>query len=441
MDLEKLLTPVSEDAPCGPDLEPEGDMDFDMAYFDRMGELPENYFQPGVETPDGGRTPDRIFDPKTVDFREEAKLLDPLLGRTRDLRLIVLRAQWAILAGNFPKFLESLEWAAGLLETFNAEVHPQDIGDRRSTLSDLNDMPTVIQPLTFLGLTPTGDASLRLIKVSKGELTALQHEEDTQQAAVVDAIRSPQNAKPVEKMLEQILAAREALARITAACEAGEKKMTPDFSRLSPTINEMLEAITNARSDLAAAVEVEEAPAAAEEGAAPLEGVSAAAVAAAMGTHEVVSHLHAKRMLEACEAYYRLYEPSSATLLLVTQARGLIGKPLLEALELLLPDNVEQAVVNFSPTSGFVLNVERLRALTEDLHEDPDEPLPEPDPGPEVHVTNPAEAVVAIRSVEDYFRKFEKSSPIPTLLARARSYIDRDFQSIIEELIPKPEEY
>jgi len=51
-----------------------------------------------------------------------------------------------------------------------------------------------------------------------------------------------------------------------------------------------------------------------------------------------------------------------------------------------------------------------------------------------------ASAAVAIRSVEDYVRRVERSSPIPTLLSRARSYLDRDFQSIIDELIPREED-
>jgi type VI secretion system protein ImpA len=439
MDLEQLLTPISEEAPCGPDLEAEADPDYDEAYFDRMGEIPEFYYETGVEKPDGSMTPDKIFDPKSVNFRDEAKLLDPLLGRTKDLRLVVLRAQWAALAGNLPKFIESVEWIAALLETFDKDLHPQAAGDRRSTLGDLNDNTSVVLPLTFLGLTPTGDASLRKLIVARGEMTPLQDEAELELGPIMDSLGSVQNAKPVEKMLEQLVALRDALARVTAACESSETaKFTPDFSRVGDTVTGMIKAITDARSDLQ--VEPEE-PAEVEGGAeAGEEGGSVAAASAAVGGLEVVSHLHAKRLLEACEAYYRSYEPSSATLLLVTQARSLIGKPLLEALETLLPDNVEQAAVTFNPAAGFALGIARIRALTEDLGEDPDTPLPEPDPGPEVTIGDPAAAAKAIRSVEDYFRRVERSSPIPTLLSRARSYLDRDFQSIVEELIPKVED-
>lgn len=445
MDLEKLLTPVSEEEPCGPDLEPAGDPAYDEAYFDRMGELPEWFFRPGVEKPDGSMTPDQFFDAKTVNFREECGLLDPLLERSRDLRLVVLRAQWALLSGSMPKFVECIQWIAGLLESFDAEVHPTDSGDRRGTINDLNDINTVIQPLYFTPLTPTGDASLRKLKVARGELSPLQSEDDLQQAQILDALASASNAKPVEKMLDQLLALREAQGRIKAACEkSAVAKFSPDFSRFGPVVEEMIAAITDARSDLMSAASVAEEAVGEDEGEETAEGggagPSAAAVAAKAGGTEVVSHLHARRLLEGCESYYRRYEPSSATLLMVTQARSLIGKPLLEALETLLPEHVEEAQVKFSPATGFLLGIARLRALTEDVGEEPEEALPDPDPGPEVRITGPGEAAVAIRSVEEYFRKVERSSPIPTLLARARSYLDRDFQSIIEELIPKEED-
>ncbi len=441
MDLEKLLTPISEDAPCGPDLEPEGDFDYDSAYFDRMGEMPEYYYRPGVEKPDGSMTADTVFDPKTVNFRDECKLIDPVLGRTKDLRLVLLRGQWAIMSGNLVKFAECMEWLAALLETFDSDVHPQDAGDRRTMFSDLNDNTSVVQPLCFVGLTPTGDASLRKLKVVRGEMSPLQSEADLEQGPILDALGSVQNAKDVEKTLNSLLAIRDARNRIVAACESSESaKFTPELSLFTETINDMIEAITSANSDLAAAVApVEEAPAEVEGGGEGSGGGMAAA-AAQVGTTAVVSHVHARRMLEACEAYYRAYEPSSATLLLVTQARSLIGKPLLEALETLLPDNVEQAVVNFSDDTGFAMGISRLRALTEDMHEDPENPLPEPEEGPEVNVPDATAAASTIRSVEDYFRKVERSSPVPALLQRARSYLDRDFQSIIEELIPKEDE-
>ncbi len=53
-------------------------------------------------------------------------------------------------------------------------------------------------------------------------------------------------------------------------------------------------------------------------------------------------------------------------------------------------------------------------------------------------ITNPTEVAAAVRGVEEFFRRQEKSSPVPLLLQRARSYLDKDFQSLVDELIPRP---
>jgi predicted component of type VI protein secretion system len=46
------------------------------------------------------------------------------------------------------------------------------------------------------------------------------------------------------------------------------------------------------------------------------------------------------------------------------------------------------------------------------------------------------EASQLLSSVESFFRQVEPSSPIPTLLIRARSYFGKDFSSILNEMMP-----
>ena len=84
----------------------------------------------------------------------------------------------------------------------------------------------------------------------------------------------------------------------------------------------------------------------------------------------------------------------------------------------------------------------QLRALADAVHVG-DAPIPQPDepaeavlPADPIVVTTAAEAGSQIMSVECYFRAGEKSSPIPTLLARARSYIGKDFETLLREFVP-----
>jgi type VI secretion system protein ImpA len=122
-------------------------------------------------------------------------------------------------------------------------------------------------------------------------------------------------------------------------------------------------------------------------------------------------------------------------LLLVTQARLLIGKPLLEALEALLPADVGKAIVDFGPRTGFALTADRLKQLSAAAPRASGAEAPAP---AVAEIVTASDAAGAIQSVEAYFRQSERSSPVPMLLQRARTYLDKDFQSLVDELIPKP---
>ena len=452
MTLEELLAPVSEDAPCGPDLNETVDPEYDEYYFGALGRLPSFYFRPGVERPDGSRSPDQIFENGSVEIASERTAIESLSARSRDIRLLVLLAQWEILAGHLPQCAEAVDMIAGLLETFGDDLHPaltNGPGDRRDALGDLNNQVTMVQPLQFLGLTGTDEVSLRKIKVAAGDLVPLQAEEDLSPGMMSDALSDPGNRKRVEATHAELLKLGGALARIDQVCKTGTTPFTAPLAQVLQTTQEMLDALTAARPDLRGAdiqsVAAAEAAEPDSDDTPPAEAESAppAATAAPLPSGEaiaVASQDHARLILEGCEHYYRQSEPSSAALLLVTQARLLIGRPLIEALQTLLPESAGRALIDFGPQTGFALNIDRLRQLTDSP---PQSPVPESEQPAEQPtapaIRNGSDAAAAMRSVEDYFRRVERSSPVPILLQRARGYLDKDFQSLVDELLPKPE--
>ncbi|MDC0659436.1 type VI secretion system ImpA family N-terminal domain-containing protein [Leisingera sp. SS27] len=441
-----IAAPLSDSAPCGPDLNASFDPEYEEYYFGAVGRLPGFYMQPGVERPDGSRSPDRIFDPKDVDHRAEKRALDALLARSRDLRLLVLQAQWDALAGRRSALAGTIETIATLLEQYPAEAHPalDDGGsERRDAINDLNQPVTMVQPLMFMGLAGTTEVTLRKIRASSGSAAPLQHEIDLELKPLLDTLAAPANASKVSACHQDFTRLSNALTRIEFSCKNNEERpFTPSFDQLRAVISEILQTLAEARPELKAA-EADPPPpteTAAEEPAKPAlqPPPVLAAPEQAPPPSAIVSHLHARRTLEACELYYRKAEPSSAALLLVTQARLLIGKPLVEALRALLPAQADTAVVDFGAPSGFLLGAGRLEELSNALPEGagtvPE--LPQ-DPGPETRISTAAQAAQAIRSVEEFFRRKERSSPVPVLLQRAQSYLDKDFQSLIEELIPQ----
>ena len=445
MSIDELLLPVSETAVCGADLNAGMDAEYDEYYFGALGRLPSFYFQPGVERPDGSRTPDVIFDQSSVQIAQEVRSIDALLARSRDIRLLVLRAQWEALAGRIGPMSEVVATIAALLDAYPDDLHPAvalGVSERREAINDLNQPVTMVQALQFAGLTGNTEVTLRKLRVAAGEASPLDSEDGLSLAPLTDALGQASNRKKVDETHVAVVRLLDSLKRIEKACQTNSSApFSPALQDIQKVAGDILEAIQSARPDLrgaglptaASPASPDEAPVAppanaAISVAAPIEPAGPAAV--------IVSHLHARRVLEACERYYSRTEPSSAALLLVTQARLLIGRPLIEALETLLPAQAGQAVVDFGPQTGFQINIDRLRVLTASLPDAADAALPS-NPGPDPVVNDPQQASAAILAVETYFRRSERSSPVPLLLQRARSYLDKDFQSLVDELIPR----
>ncbi|MEL6883102.1 MAG: type VI secretion system ImpA family N-terminal domain-containing protein [Pseudomonadota bacterium] len=512
MSLEWIKTPVSDDAPGGPDLWEEDDAEFSEYYFDAVGRLPEadDYVRLGLTMGSGDKAPDVIFDPKTVNLPAELNAIDTLLKRTRDLRLLTLRAQWSALAGNMTETADSVMAMADLIEALPDAAHPIIDGgprDRLEAINDLSAMGAMILPLRYYDIAESG-ASRRNVLVLRGEVTPHDGEDDLS----MDAMLASLAGRPEEMATDHaaLLRFKDALSKIEAGCLGHSTPHTPQLKTLSQEIDAVLEVIGMADPDLASDAETaEDAP-----------GGPATAGATASGpapqVTEVKDHEEARQRLVAVETYFGLKEPSSAAVLLVTQARLLIGKSLVDAFDILMPNTAERAKVDFISDNGFQLAHQQLRnladqVLIEEIAEpepEPEwvpppepEPEPEPDPEPEMEETgeedtesdaaeaatdedettvsedaveaepepepepepkpepepepepipvppappepevfivkDPAAAGAQIMAVEQYFRAVEKSSPIPLLLQRARSYIGKDFESLLKEFVPK----
>jgi len=461
MKLDWLIEPVSDEAPCGPDLEANDDPAFIDYYFEAESRMPERYFVPGIEAEGSEVVPGTLFDPDSIDIREERKKIEALLKRSRDLRLLSLLARFEILSGSLEGFRDAVCGAADLLEAFPAEAHPtleNGTGDRRAALEELGNNVTVAIPLQYVDIAGLGDTTYRRYLVGSGKTRPREGEEGVNAASIISAIGSSSSRDHVDRVHERLNDCAAALDRIRRACLGNEDKpFTPGLATSVEQIAEIQGLIASARSDLTvwsadgakaaggAAGGGTIAEAAAVDGAAPAAqaGADAAPSGAApaplpSGSTSIASQAAARRALEACEAYFAANEPSSAALLLVTQARLLIGKSLIEAFETLLPADAGRAKIDFGPDTGFVLPMDRLRQLAGEARrgEAPAEPAAEQD-APGIEVATRGDVAMAIRGVEDFFRKNEPASPIPVLLFKARDYLEKDFHAIVAALIPK----
>src|SRR3984885_9124202 len=127
---------VSEDDPCGPDLDLEGDTDFMNFIAATEGLLPASYY---------------AFNRATIDFSAALQGAEKLLKRTLDLRLIVLMAKLSILNRDVASFAQRLRNVAWLVKEHWDAANPRADGDdysgRIAQLATLEDNAVVLLPL------------------------------------------------------------------------------------------------------------------------------------------------------------------------------------------------------------------------------------------------------------------------------------------------------
>jgi type VI secretion system protein ImpA len=451
MRLEDLLKPITPDEPCGPDLEATGDEAF-FDYYDLAVErLPAVYFNVARGT---------VFDPRSINAKAETAQIDLLLARSRDIRFLVLEAKFQILATRLKGFADAVLAIAEVLEAWPQDVHPRSDADnsaRRNALEELDVLATVVTPLEYAPLLTDrriGDVLFRAFLTGSGKAALRDGEEPRDADAVVGALAGSDNAKAVETLHDLLGALIRSLERITAVCRAGPKPFTPRFDRLEKRLSEMRSLVLTARPDLgpdagggqaapgrSGATETTEAPTATQGNAAAEGGGQAVEAYAATALPD---HATARALLAEAERYFARMEPSALALILVTQARLLIGRPLVEALDALLESAAERAVIDLGSETGFSIAMPRMRHLSEaaglgtdgeggeDRQGAEDGPPPRP-----AAISSRDHAAQALKQVEEFFRQREPASPVPILLFKARSALNKDFHALIRELLPK----
>ncbi|MBA4492624.1 type VI secretion system ImpA family N-terminal domain-containing protein [Paracoccus sp. S1E-3] len=452
MKFEWLTDPTDDAPPCGPDLEAEDDDAFIGYYYEAEGRLPERYFTPGL-APDGSE--DRLFDPRSISFAREGKQIGDLLRRSRDLRLTSLLARFAILSGRLEDFADAVEATATLMQIWPNEAVPRvdrSAAERRGAIEALNTQPTVVMPLLHLALLPTGDVTLRRHMVATGRAEARASEEGLDGTTdVLGPLRSDANRALVARTqaeLTRVAAALNMIARLAASHPGAP--FSPDLAAVRTAVADMQAMISTARPDLPGWTEGADTPAAdpgyPQLGGAPAPAASdatpAAALPAAPSTPAapVNAPLIADRdaalaALKAAEAWMALREPSSPSLLLITQARLLVGAPLVQALETLLPAQAGGAMLNIGHASGFALPMERLKTLSSAAQENrPEAVTPPPAPA----ISDRRGLTACLIGVEAYYAQHEPASPVPLLLVKARDMLTKRFDAIVAELIAAP---
>ena len=422
-------SPPEEVESCGPDLDAEGDADYLNFFAQVEGILPTSFFS----TEDG-----KPFDPTTIDIDSQRAVLATLQARTRDIRLAVMDARLAVLNRDIPAFTTAVVTIAEWLERLWDHVHPRPQGgdaEARQRVIGALDLPTVVFPLQYSPLFEarrSGTVSYRRWLVASGEAKPREGDGEMSAAAVMQAFDEADAAA--------LATARGHMARLDDALRRIRRAFAAHGSASElPTLSTLVGKMRTFISRGAPGTDAE--PTENQDGAAALAGQAAAREAgpapASLGD--------ATLALGAIADYYSRREPSSPVLPLVRQARELVGKSFHEIMTILVPSQVEKAAFQIGSDEVFALPLDRLSDLSAvapsvftDGSDQAGDPMHSEEPArPRYRVETRAQAIALLDDVQRYFRISEPSSPVPMLCERGRAMAERDFMSLLREVLPK----
>ena len=325
---KELIQPVSDDLPCGEDLE------YDPA-FQKMEAM--------LQTKSEQEFGDTVIPGTGPDWKGVGKQAVDLLKRTRDLRVLSYAAISQLHTDGLPAFRDALAALNACLETHWDIIYPEldaednnDAMMRFNTLQILNDNQLVSDGLErspLVVLKGIGGFSLRDIELAEGKIDAIEGEE-VQDIAIIQGAFGDASPENLAALGAAIGGSVEQLNR------TGELwgKLATDAPALD--VDESLKTLKNIRHALSTYAPVAAAVAEADDSVEGTEVISSAPVSNAINNRNDVIHA----IDRICE-YYAAQEPSSPVPLLLRRAQRLVAKSFYEILEDMIPDGVPTARV------------------------------------------------------------------------------------------------
>jgi type VI secretion system protein ImpA len=323
LDLDKLLEPVAEQAPCGPNLEE--DLGFQALQTAARGE---------EERVIG----DKRIPPVPPDWPDVRERAQQLFARTKDLRVAILWVRAAIALSGLAGLRDGLALILRLLDTRWDTVHPQidpadqDPGFRLNVLAGLLDPDTTLREVRHAVIAEVprkGSVTLFDVLVTSGKLQPIPGK-PAKSLAEVQGLLKEAAAQPASlEVVGQASALAADLQKLVADKVGAARQL--DFAPLRSLLAPAAELC---RAALAAAAPSPEGGGSGE--AQPSDAQPAVAGASAI----IRTREDASRLLDRVCEYLERTEPASPAPLLIRRAQRLMTKNFMEIIEDLTPDSV-----------------------------------------------------------------------------------------------------
>jgi len=329
---EELTRPISDELPCGEDLE-----------YDPVFQQMELMMQSTAEQEFG----DTIIPGSGPDWKGVSQQVDDLNNRTRDLRVLTYGALADLSLKGLKAFSESLESLNACMEVFWDSIYPElDVEDnndatmRFNCLQILNDYEVVcigLENAPLVEIKGLGTFSLRDIELAEGR-TSPVGDEEVQDISLIEGAFGNADADILTALGEGV---SDSITQLRRTAELWNQLATDSqpisIDETLKVLGEIQHAVSKYAPAAAAVFEDEAVGEAGNEA-----GQAGAAETATPVSGSINSRTDVVRMLDKICEYYSAYEPSSPIPLLLRRAQRLVPKSFVEIMEDLAPDGVPQ---------------------------------------------------------------------------------------------------
>jgi len=333
IDVERLLAPLSGDAPCGSDLE------YDPAFMD-MARLAAG--KPAQEM--GGQ----VIPGEEPDWKSVRDNCLALWERTRDLRVAVFLTRALVRLGGLDGLADGVALLRGLVSQWWEPVHPRldpdDDNDptiRVNALAALADRDLTLGMLRAVPLANSrraGRFGLRDVEIANGTLPRPANAENVADTSLIDSAFLDTDAAELQATAEACARALENVNGLGGALDQAVGAASgADFEPLRSTLKAMNHLLAQqlARRGLGGGEALAEAGAAG--GAAAAAGGSMPGISGTIQSREDIV-----RMLDQAIDWYVRNEPSSPVPLLLQRAKNLSSKGFLDLVKDLTPSGLTE---------------------------------------------------------------------------------------------------
>jgi type VI secretion system protein ImpA len=324
-EIEPLLTPLSDEEPCGPDLE----YDPDFQSLERAGAgTPERQYG------------EKVFPAEPPDWPQVHELALGLAARTRDLRVAVWLARSGARLFGLPGAWLGLQLLQGLVEQRWDFAHPQlDASDNNDPTMRLNALTPLAAPEALLAdlraasiVARRGSLTLRELELGLGRDDPHGDETSPTEAGVLQGLAGLTSDQPEAATALQGCA--DAAAAIVAAVESQVGSAAPDLSAFTRLLDTGPVALARMAPDAGNGAGGDDAGS--ESGGGGGGGFAVGGGGSIRNRADVVRELE-----RVCEWLER-NEPSHPAPLLLRRAQRLMNMSFMEIMQDMAPGGIDQ---------------------------------------------------------------------------------------------------